>query len=45
MCRKDTPALRRPFESNDFLSIADLVLDVYGAVFFKASSSMSMKIT
>ena len=33
------------FESNDFLSIANLVLDVYGAAFFKSSSSMSMKIT
>ena len=27
------------------LSIADLVLGIYGTVFFKSSSSMSMKIT
>jgi hypothetical protein len=45
VCRKDTFALRRRFESDDFLGIADLVLGVYGAAFFKASSSMSMKIT
>jgi hypothetical protein len=45
MCRKDTFALRRIFESDDVLGIADLVLGVYGAAFFKASSSMPMKIT